>query len=169
MDLVILEGERELRVAIERTREGYLVEVDGRRFEVDCAPAGGSLYSLVIGGLQWEVSTQAEGDGRYRIGALGGETLVEVRDPLSHLARGSVAAAPDRGKREVHAYMPGRVVAVLVAEGQPVEVGTGVVVLEAMKMENEIRSEVAGVVAKLHVEPGQSVEGGDLLFVIGDG
>ena len=65
--------------------------------------------------------------------------------------------------------MPGRVVAVLVEEGHQVEVGQGVVVLEAMKMENEIRAEVAGKVTKLHVRPGQSVEGGDLLFEIGDG
>jgi biotin carboxyl carrier protein len=57
-------------------------------------------------------------------------------------------------------------VAVLVEEGGRVEIGQGIVVLEAMKMENEIRCEVAGVVAKLHVRPGQSVEGGDLLFEI---
>ena len=67
------------------------------------------------------------------------------------------------------AYMPGRVVAVLVEEGDEVAAGQGVVVLEAMKMENEIRAEVAGKVIKLHVRPGQSVEGGDLLFEIGDG
>ena len=88
--------------------------------------------------------------------------------PLRHLALGSSAAAPD-GKRAVTAYMPGRVVAVLVEQGHRVEVGQGIVVLEAMKMENEIRAEVAGVVTKLHVRPGQSVEGGDPLFEIGDG
>ena len=99
----------------------------------------------------------------------GAESLVEVRDPLTHLAHSSGAASPHDGKRAVHAYMPGRVVAVLVAEGARVEAGQGVVVLEAMKMENEIRSELEGVVAKLHVAPGQSVEGGDLLFEIGDG
>jgi biotin carboxyl carrier protein len=168
MDLVILEGDRERRVSIERAEGGFVVAIDGRRFVVDHASAGGSLASLVVDGRQWEVSTRSEGDGRYRVAADGAEALVEVRDPLTHLARSTGAAARGDGKRAVHAYMPGRVVAVLIPEGAPVEVGQGVVVLEAMKMENEIRSEVAGVVAKLHVAPGQSVEGGDLLFEIGD-
>ena len=63
--------------------------------------------------------------------------------------------------------MPGRVVAVLVEAGAPVDAGQGVVVLEAMKMENEIQAESAGVVSRILVEPGQAVEGGDPLFEIG--
>ncbi len=63
--------------------------------------------------------------------------------------------------------MPGRVVALLVDEGDEVEPGQGVVVLEAMKMENEIAAEHGGVVTKVHVEPGQAVEGGDPLFELG--
>ena len=168
MDLVILDGDRERRVAIERVTGGFVVEVDGERYAVDHAGAGGQLSSLLIDGRQWEVSTHRESVGRYRIAANGAEQEVEVRDPLTHLARGSGAAAHDAGRRAVSAYMPGRVVAVLVEEGARVAAGEGVVVLEAMKMENEIRSEVAGVVAKLHVRPGQSVEGGDPLFEIGD-
>jgi biotin carboxyl carrier protein len=62
--------------------------------------------------------------------------------------------------------MPGRVVAVLAEEGARVEAGQGVVVLEAMKMENEIRAERAGTLARLHVRPGQAVEGGDPLFEV---
>jgi pyruvate carboxylase subunit B len=62
--------------------------------------------------------------------------------------------------------MPGRVVTLLLSEGESVEVGQGVVVLEAMKMENEIQAQVAGVVKKIFVEEGQSVEGGDPLFEI---
>ena len=168
MELVILDGETERRVSIERAGPGFVVVVDGRRYEVDHAPAGAQLSSLVVEGRQWEVSAQHEGGGRYRIAAAGRDALLEVRDPLAHLARQSSGAARNDGKRAVVAYMPGRVVAVLVEEGQRVEAGAGVVVLEAMKMENEIRSEVSGVVAKLHVRAGESVEGGDLLFEIGD-
>jgi pyruvate carboxylase subunit B len=169
MDLVILDGDGERRVSIERAGAGFAIEIDGRRFVVDHAAVGDRLASLVIDGRQWEVSARAEGEGRYRISTRGGETEIEVRDPLRHLALGSDAAARDDGKRAVTAYMPGRVVAVLVEEGRRVEAGQGVVVLEAMKMENEIRCEVSGVLAKLHVRAGQSVEGGDLLFEIGDG
>ncbi|HVR30238.1 MAG TPA: biotin/lipoyl-containing protein, partial [Thermoanaerobaculia bacterium] len=142
MDLVILEGETERRVSIERAGSGFVVVVEGERYEIDHVSAGAQLSSLVVGGRQWEVSAQPEGDGRYRIAASGGEALVEVRDPLTHLARRSSGAARSDGKRAVTAYMPGRVVAVLVEQGQRVEAGAGIVVLEAMKMENEIRSEV---------------------------
>jgi biotin carboxyl carrier protein len=168
MELVILEGGGERRVSIERTGSSFMVTLDGRRFVVDRAAVGDRLRSLVVDGHQFEVSAQPDGDGRYRISTLGSETAVEVRDPLRHLALGSGADAASDGKRAVHAYMPGRVVAVLVEQGGHVDVGQGIVVLEAMKMENEIRAEVAGVVTRLHVEPGQSVEGGDLLFEIGD-
>jgi len=174
MELVILDGETdrpertERRVSIEREGSAFAVSIDGARYVVDRAALDDRLRSLVIDGHQFEVSTHAEGDGRYRVSVLGRESAVEVRDPLRHLALGSGHHAQADGKRAVHAYMPGRVVAVLVEQGKPVEVGQGVVVLEAMKMENEIRAEVAGVVTRLHVVPGQSVEGGDLLFEIGD-
>jgi biotin carboxyl carrier protein len=89
---------------------------------------------------------------------------VEVVDPLTHLARQAHVSAGGAVRRQVTAYMPGRVVAILAAEGTPVEAGAGVVVLEAMKMENEIQAEGAGVVRKILVEVGQAVEGGDPLF-----
>ena len=168
MALVILDGETERRVAIERAGAAFVVSIDGKSYVVDRAELDDRLRSLVIDGRQFEVSAHSEGECRYRISALGRETAVEVRDPLRHLAIGSGADAKSDGKRAVHAYMPGRVVTVLVEQGRSVEVGQGVVVLEAMKMENEIRAEVAGVVTRLHVKPGQSVEGGDLLFEIGD-
>jgi biotin carboxyl carrier protein len=168
MDLVILVGEAVQRVSIERAGSAFTVSIDGRSFAVDRAALGERLRSLVIDGHQYEVSAQLDADGRYRISTNGHETTLEVRDPLRHLAMGSGAHAAADGKRAVTAYMPGRVVAVLVEQGAHVEVGQGIVVLEAMKMENEIRAEVAGVVTKLHVKAGQSVEGGDPLFEIGD-
>ena len=99
--------------------------------------------------------------GKLRVG-------IHIAAPGLAFSPGSVLDTIAR-ERLSTAYMPGRVVAVLVEQGKHVEVGQGIVVLEAMKMENEIRAEVAGVVTKLHVKPGQSVEGGDLLFEIGDG
>jgi biotin carboxyl carrier protein len=163
----VLEGGLERRVVIERRNGGFVVEVDGETYEVDHVHAGGHLHSLVIEGRQSELLVQAEGGGRYRVASDAGEELLEVRDPLVHLA---MSEDVDRGGglRAVNAYMPGRVVAVLVEEGDVVEQGQGVVVLEAMKMENEITSEVDGVVSKIHVSAGQSVEGGDPLFEIGD-
>ena len=64
----------------------------------------------------------------------------------------------------VNAYMPGRVVTLLAQEGETVKAGQGILVLEAMKMENEIKSETAGVLAEIFVAAGEAVEGGDPLF-----
>ena len=168
MELVILQATGAKRVSVERLRGGYDVEVDGRRFHVDHAHAGGRLHSLVIDGCQSEVSVQPVGEGAYLVAGAGGEERLEVRDPLTHLAETEAGSASGFGAGTVSAYMPGRVVAVLVAEGDTVAAGQGIVVLEAMKMENEITSEIAGVVTRIHVSESQSVEGGDILFEIGD-
>ena len=166
MDLVILDGGTERRVSVERVGSAFEVSIDGKRFVVDRAAVGERLRSLVVDGHQFEVSAQSDGDGRYRISALGDDTTVEVRDPLRHLAMGSGADEASDGKRAVTAYMPGRVVAVLVEEGHQVEVGQGVVVLEAMKMENEFKATTAGRVKEVRVQAGQTVNPGDVLVVI---
>jgi hypothetical protein len=86
MDLVILDGGHERRVAIERAGTGFAIEIDGRTFRVDYATVDDQLRSLVIDGRQWEVSARADGDGRYHVTAEGAESTIEVRDPLRHLA-----------------------------------------------------------------------------------
>jgi biotin carboxyl carrier protein len=91
---------------------------------------------------------------------------VEVLDPLTHLARKSRGGDAAGGRQQVRAMMPGLVKEVLVEEGAEVTAGQGVVVLEAMKMENEIACEGAGKVTKIFVEPGVHVDGGEPLFEI---
>jgi biotin carboxyl carrier protein len=170
MELVVRFGEREERVRVRPLDEGaglYEVEVGERRYRVDRAAAGLSLWSLLIAGEQHEVAVRADGrrdDGAYLVSVGGAQRRVEVFDPLSHLARRAHGAAERPGAERVTAYMPGRVVAVLAAEGDTVAPGQGVVVLEAMKMQNEIQADRAGVLKRLHVSPGQAVEGGDPLF-----
>jgi biotin carboxyl carrier protein len=147
----------------ERPTGGLDVRIDGRPVEVDArlSASGGSLLldgvSYVVdlddarGGTQAVVDGQAfrvqiEGDGVRRRGAP---------------AQGS----PGGGQRLV-APMPGKVAAVLVEVGQVVERGAGLVVLEAMKMENEFQATARGTVREIHVEAGQAVNAGDLLVVI---
>jgi len=166
VDFVILDadgGQREVRV--ERSSSGYTVSLDGRSFEVDHAALGPSQRSLIIEGRQLEVGVLRESRGRYRISSAAGDETLEVRDPLDHLAQ-MAASDPILGTASVTAYMHGRVVGVLVGVGDRVAAGQGVVVLEAMKMENEIQTEIDGVVKEIFVESGQSVEGGDPLFEI---
>ena len=89
-----------------------------------------------------------------------------LHEPLTLLAEKAHDSGAGAAADQVVAYMPGRVVALLVSEGDRVEAGQGVLVLEAMKMENEIQAEHGGVVEKFFVASGQAVEGGDPLYEI---
>ncbi len=167
MELIVRREGREERLKIERRGHLYEIEIGGRILAVDATSATGSVRSLLVDGRQYEVAVRAEGDGAYQVSSAGGLEVVEVLDPLTHLAEQSHAAVAAAGPQRTAAYMPGRVAVVLAAEGEAVEAGQGIVVLEAMKMENEIQAERAGTVTRLFVEPGQAVETGDPLFEIG--
>ena len=122
------------------------------------------MRSLIIEGRQFEVSVRRQNGGSYSVGHQGAIDEVEVLDPLSYLAGQGSAGAKRKGAHQIEAYMPGRVVEILVEEGTRVEAGQGLIVLEAMKMENEIQAEHEGVVKRIFVTAGQAVEGGDPLF-----
>jgi 3-methylcrotonyl-CoA carboxylase alpha subunit len=168
MELIArLEDGSEERIDLERDGEGYRVAIGERTYRVDLARFGQAGRSLLIGGRQHEVMVRAVGGGRYEVGSPRGLDVVEVVDPLTHLARQAHGGDAASGGGRVTAYMPGRVVGLLVEEGASVTAGQGVLVLEAMKMENEIAADHAGVVKRFFVEPGRAVESGDPLFEIG--
>jgi biotin carboxyl carrier protein len=164
MDLIVRSGEREEKVRIRRGDGGYEVTVGDRTYQVDAATARSGLYSLRIAGVQHEVAVSRQGEGAWQVSTSLGSERVEVADPLTHLAARAGSAKGGRRRQTVKAYMPGRVVALLVAEGAEVVAGQGIVVLEAMKMENEIRAEHDGTVTKIHVQTGQAVDNGNPLF-----
>ena len=190
MELVVLHGDREERVHIQPVDGQFEVRVGERTYRVDVADVGPGHHSLRIEQQcadQFEVSIHPEtgrsgrsslsgnGADRYTIGGADGRLSasrggdsVEVIDPLTYLARKSRGGRGGGGRQQVTAYMPGRVVAVLLEEGSAVEEGQGVVVLEAMKMENEIQAESSGTLSKILVQPGQAVDAGDPLFEIGE-
>lgn len=165
MELIVHFDGCERRVRTERDGDRWRIEIDGRIHDVDEVATGSATRSLLIDGHQHEVVVLRgrERDG-YRVSTRRGPETVEVLDLLTHLARETRAETGGGGSRQVAAYMPGRVVAVLVEEGSEVVAGQGIVVLEAMKMENEIQADRAGTIETIHVRPGQPVEGGDPLF-----
>jgi biotin carboxyl carrier protein len=167
VDLVVKHRDREARVRLERTEGGYRVDVDGATYEVDAVHVDGGVRSLLIGGRQFVVSVRCRGNGRYLVSHAAGSGEVELMDPLAYMAMKAHGAGRGGGVEPVKAYMPGRVVRILVEEGQEVAAGQGIVVLEAMKMENEIQAEHGGTVRKIHVAAGEAVEGGDVLFEMG--
>ncbi|HUJ13950.1 MAG TPA: biotin/lipoyl-containing protein [Thermoanaerobaculia bacterium] len=137
---------------------GYRVRIGDRWMNVDLADAGRFLRSLRLDdGTQLALIHHRSGTA-HEI-SLGDSTVhVEIVDPLS--MRGRSRAEDMGGAGTVKALMPGRIVRVLVTKGESVRKGASLLVLEAMKMENEIQAQTDGSVEEILVEPGQTVESG---------
>lgn len=166
MDLVVRQGKREEKVQVRRVDGGYEVTLGERTYHVDSLPARAGLHSLRIEGSHHEVAIRNQGEGTYWVSTAQGAGPVEVVDPLTYLANQALGAKGGKRRKRVDAYMPGRVVAVLVQEGEAVTAGHGIIVLEAMKMENELAAERGGTVSAIHKAAGQAVDTGDLLVEI---
>jgi biotin carboxyl carrier protein len=152
------EGGRELEVEVVRHGSGYRVRLGDRWLEAGFVSAGNYVHSLRLDdGTQFSLLHHREGN-LHEV-SLGGSTIaVEVIDPLAAKRRGREDEIGGSGV--IKALMPGRVVRVLVEKGAVVRKGTGLLILEAMKMENEIQAPADGTVDELFVEAGQTVEVG---------
>ena len=159
-------GEQSYTVEIEENgRSVYRVSVDGNEFLVDGKKTGRTNFSLIVDNRSFEIEVDNT-DDEYRV-------LVDGRNYRIHLVderRVRVGAAQSglqlQGRQMVSVPMPGKIIAVLVAVGDAVEMGQGLVIVEAMKMENEVRSPISGEVKEIKVKPGDTVEGGALLVIV---
>lgn len=126
-------------------------------------PAGG--YVLIVDGRTYPVVIEPQSDDTLRVSVNGRARTVRVKDEHDLLLeRFGLKEALAAGQRAVRAPMPGLVLDVHVESGQEVEAGTPLLVLEAMKMENELRAEAAGTVQTIHVEAGDAVDKNALLL-----
>jgi biotin carboxyl carrier protein len=142
----------------------FRVTLDGVEHAVDAAAIRRGTWSLVLDGQSFTVDLDPRRNGVHAsVGA--GEVLLAVEDALHRrLAAASAGARGDKPTGEtIRAPIAGKVVKVLVAVGDSVAAGTPVMVLEAMKMENELVAERGGTVGAIHKQPGQAVDTGDLL------
>jgi biotin carboxyl carrier protein len=138
-------------------------QLDGCDLEVDAVLARPDVLSLRIGNLAYEVKSERVGNDLHLwVGST--RFAVEVRDPRS--LRGRTRLVEDHGPKKITAAMPGKVVRLLVREGDEVEPGRGVAVVEAMKMQNELKSPKKGIVRKLLVEEGDTVNAGEVLAIV---
>jgi len=158
-------GERRL-VALRETGEGiYEITLDGRTVHVDAVRSGPTVYSVIEDGQQFEAMVDEKGAHGFDVLVAGRIFHLESFDERTKLLAQS-AAPLATGPQTVMAEMPGKVVKVAVPVGESVREGQGVVVVEAMKMENEIPAPIAGRVREISVSEGQTVEAGTLLFTI---
>jgi biotin carboxyl carrier protein len=152
------------RVDLERTTSSWRCLLDGREVEFDAVLVQPEVLSVLIAGLGHKIRRErSKDDSRIWVGDQ--PYTVEVRDPRSLQSR-RVRADHGKGVRNLIAPMPGKVVRFLVAENAAVEAGQGVVVVEAMKMQNEIKSPKKGIVLKLAVAEGAAVNAGDVLATV---
>lgn len=165
MRFIAREGEVEKEVEVLRHGTGYRVRIGDRWMDVDVTDVGPFVRSMRLeDGTQFSLVHHRDGT-RHEI-SLGGATLnVEIIDPVAAKRRRN--DDPLGGSGIVKALMPGRVTRVLVSKGDAVAKGEGLLILEAMKMENEIQAPAAGTVDELFVTAGQTVEAGADLVHIG--
>jgi len=156
---------RKRNVEVAREGQRLLVRLDGCELAADAVEVATGTYSILLDGQSFEVRVQPEPGGHLHVQTCGEEFPVEVRDPrLWRGKRGDVLEA--EGRQQVTAPMPGKIVRVLVVAGEKVEAGQGLLVVEAMKMQNEIRAPKSGTVERVLVSEGQAVNSGHVLAIV---
>ncbi|MCX7855491.1 MAG: biotin/lipoyl-binding protein [Anaerolineae bacterium] len=162
----------------------YQVEIEGRRFEIEVRPdgtvwvdgrpvsvdlegLGGPFLSLLLGQRSYEAAVEEETGEAYRVVVAGRAYRTAITGPQAAPAATAGACPPATGPCEIRAPLPGLLVELRVVEGQQVEAGAVVAVIESMKMHLELRAPRAGAVCSLYATPGQEVQQGDVLAVIG--
>jgi biotin carboxyl carrier protein len=154
-------AEKVYRVELVRTEQEWKCKLDGRELPLDVVSAQDGMLSLLLQGKSYEVKQETVGAESNVV--VGQERFsVSVRDPRSFRSRRR-SGASEQGVMKIKAPMPGKVVRILAPAGTQVEIGQSVVVIEAMKMQNELKAPKTGVVKKISVAEGAAVEAGQAL------
>jgi pyruvate carboxylase subunit B len=158
-------GEATHRVEARREGDGWVVVIDGREVVVDATVPQPSVVHIVRDGAS-HAARVSPTDGGYDVVVGGVRYEVGIVDERRKALAAITGEGGGGGGETISTSMPGKVVAILVAEGDVVEKGQGVIVIEAMKMENELRAGGPGVIASIPVAVGEAVEGGAELVKI---
>ena len=153
-------GDTVRTVKVDRDREDYVVVVDGETHHVQAKKLSSALH-LLVAGKSYDAGLVKTETG-WEVDLVGTAHAVDVVDPR----RKALRMASGAGDGLMKASMPGRVVSVLVSEGDEVVKGQPVLVLEAMKMENELKAPIDGTVGAIHVSDGETVDAGAKLVLV---
>jgi len=149
-------------VELERNGSGWRVSLDGQPLDADIVEVAPHTLSILLHGRSHEIRLFPASDGTLQIhGGLHTFTAAVI-DPRAWRARRHGGAEAE-GRQQVSAPMPGKIIRVLVKVGDKVESGQGLIVVEAMKMQNEIRSPKSGIVERVTAIEGQTVNAGEPL------
>ena len=157
-------GGETIPVEIAGTQGRFTVTIAGEPLAVDARETGEGIWSILLDGTS-HVADVTEQDGIYVVDVAGERYTLRVEEESRYIIRTRGAQGNVLGQ-VLKAPMPGKVTLVEVAVGQAVAPGDGLIVLEAMKMENEFKAQVAGTVKEIRVAAGQAVNPGDVLLVI---
>jgi biotin carboxyl carrier protein len=152
-------------VQLEREGGSWRATIDGQSSAADVVEIAPNRLSVLLAGQSHEVCVTPSADGKLKLQTGAQEFSAEVLDPRTWSGRrhGGVEA---EGRQQIIAPMPGKVVRVLVKAGDAVEAGQGLLVVEAMKMQNEIRSPKSGTVERVLAIEGQAVNAGEVLCIV---
>lgn len=151
------------RIEVRESQGRYRVTIGEKTFDLDVVKTGATDLSVLVDGASHDLSLEKTTEG-YAVVVRGDRFDIDLKDAVKGAALGKIA---HKGPLKLSAPMPGKIVKVLVGLGEAVEAGRGVLVMEAMKMENELKATRAGTVQEIRVKEGQAVEMGALLLVIG--
>lgn len=164
MKLELRIGDHTRNVEIERHVEQFQFRIDGRAVAADVIQVQPEVYSILIDAEAFEARIECGATGP-RVQIDGREFPIAISDPRQWRGhRNQIAAA--EGHQQIVSSMPGKVVRVMVRAGDAVEAGQGLLVVEAMKMQNEIKSPKAGKIERIAAQEGQTVNAGEVLAVI---
>jgi biotin carboxyl carrier protein len=161
---VVVDGKTH-RLELTRDEGAWHCTVDGQPMEVDAALTARDVLSLLIGNKQYEIKRERSLQGELHMVIGSARYAVDVQDPRSLRTRRG-AQASEAGPQKLTAAMPGKIVRILVSEKDEVKAGQAILVMEAMKMQNEMKSPKDGRVQKILTSEGSTVNAGDTLAVI---
>ena len=152
-------------VELVRDADRWRVSLDGLPTDADATEIAPNIFSILLNGQSHEVRIAPAPGGTLGLQTGHHEFTAQVIDPRAWRGRRH-SAGEAQGRQQVLAPMPGKVIRVLVQAGDTVEAGQGLLVVEAMKMQNEVRSPKRGTVERLLAKEGQPVNAGEVLCVV---
>lgn len=157
--------DEEYEIEVREVDGRVVADIDGREYDLEVSQPEPGVFLLKTGGRVFEAAVSPGENGDANVHVRGSEFAVSIMDPKRLRGSGGTAHSHD-GRAEIRTAMPGKVVRVLAEVGTEIKKGDGVLVVEAMKMQNEMKSPKDGIVKEIRTAEGTTVNAGEILAVI---